>query len=140
MNGAPPDTIELFHGYTYSAHPLACAAAIATIDVYKEEQLFERAADIAPYFEDAAHHLRGLPTVKDIRNLGLVCGIELEPQTGKTTTRAFDVFVKAFWEKNILIRTTGDIIAISPPLIIDKAQIDVLFAVIADVLRTQDQA
>lgn len=135
MAAAPENAIEFFHGYTYSAHPLACAAAIATIDVYKEEQLFERAAELAPYFEAAAHSLRGLPHVKDVRNLGLVCGIELEPQSGKTTTRAFDVFVKCFWEKNVLIRTTGDIIAISPPLIINKAQIDELFGAIAAVLK-----
>ncbi len=135
MAAAPENAIEFFHGYTYSAHPLACAAAIATIDVYKEEQLFERAAELAPYFEAAAHSLRGLPHVKDVRNLGLVCGIELESQSGKTTTRAFDVFVKCFWEKNVLIRTTGDIIAISPPLIINKAQIDELFGTIAAVLK-----
>lgn len=135
MAAAPENAIEFFHGYTYSAHPLACAAAIATIDVYKEEQLFERAAELAPYFETAAHSLRGLPHVKDVRNLGLVCGIELEPQSGKTTTRAFDVFVKCFWEKNVLIRTTGDIIAISPPLIINKAQIDELFGAIGAVLK-----
>jgi beta-alanine--pyruvate transaminase len=135
MAAAPTDAIEFLHGYTYSAHPLACAAAIATIEVYKEEQLFQRAADLAPYFEQVAHSLRGLPFVKDIRNLGLVCGIELEPQSGKTTTRAFDLFVKCFWEKNILIRTTGDIIALSPPLIIDKSQIDELFGKLSDAIQ-----
>jgi beta-alanine--pyruvate transaminase len=135
MHASPVDQIEFFHGYTYSAHPLACAAAIATMDVYKEEQLFERAEKIAPYFEEVAHSLRGLPFVKDIRNLGLVCGIELEPQTGKTTTRAFDVFVQCFWEKNVLIRTTGDIIALSPPLIINETQINELFDAIKCVLK-----
>lgn len=137
MAAAPENGIEFSHGYTYSAHPLACAAAIATIDVYKEEKLFERAAELAPYFEEAAHSLRGLPHVKDIRNLGLVCGIELDSQLGKTTTRAFDIFVKCFWEKNVLIRTTGDIIALSPPLIISKQQIDELFGVIAEVLKAE---
>jgi len=137
VNNAPQDTIEFFHGYTYSAHPLASAALLATMDVYREEQLFERAADIAPYFEDAAHSLKGLPYVKDVRNLGLVCGIELEGVPGKPTARAFDVFNKCFWDKGVLIRTTGDIIALSPPLIINKAQIDELFGSIADVLKAQ---
>nr|WP_314859311.1 aspartate aminotransferase family protein [uncultured Undibacterium sp.] len=137
MQAAPQDAIEFFHGYTYSAHPLACAAAIATIDVYQEENLFERSAQMAPYFEQAAHSLRGLPNVKDIRNLGMVCGIELEAQTGKTTTRAFDIFEKCFHEKNLLIRTTGDIIALSPPLIIDKTQIGTLFEQLGAAIREQ---
>lgn len=135
MASSPKDSIELFHGYTYSAHPLACAAAIATLEVYQEEQLFERAAQIAPYFEAAAHQLRDLPHVRDIRNLGLVCGIELSPQAGKTTTRAFDIFEKCFWEKDLLIRTTGDIIALSPPLIINHAQIEQLFSKLAEAIR-----
>ncbi|MGZ5884964.1 MAG: aminotransferase class III-fold pyridoxal phosphate-dependent enzyme, partial [Burkholderiaceae bacterium] len=135
MNATAEGAIELYHGYTYSGHPLASAAMLATMDVYKEEQLFKRAADIAPYFEDAAHSLKGLPSVKDVRNLGLVCGIELEGITGKPTARAFDVFLKCFWEKGVLIRTTGDIIALSPPLIIDKKQIDQLFSSIADALK-----
>lgn len=139
MNASGTDQIEFFHGYTYSAHPLACAAAIASIEVYKEEKLFERAAELAPYFEAAAHSLRDLPQVKDIRNLGLVCGIELEAQSGKTTTRAFDAFEKCFWEKDLLIRTTGDIIALSPPLIINKEQIDSLFGRIAEAIREQAQ-
>jgi beta-alanine--pyruvate transaminase len=135
MEAAAENTIEFFHGYTYTAHPLACAALLATIDVYKSEQLFERAASMAPYFEQAAHSLRGLPHVKDIRNLGLVCGIELESIPGKPTARAFDIFQKCFWDKGVLIRTTGDIIALSPPLIIEKSQIDQLFGAIADVLK-----
>ncbi|MBR7745435.1 aspartate aminotransferase family protein [Undibacterium baiyunense] len=137
MENSPKDAIELFHGYTYSAHPLACAAAIAALDVYQEEQLFERAAQISTYFEAAAHQLRDLPTVKDIRNLGLVCGIELLPQEGKSTTRAYDIFEKCFWEKNVLIRTTGDIIALSPPLIINKDQIDTLFSKLRDAIVEQ---
>jgi beta-alanine--pyruvate transaminase len=99
--------------------------------------MFDRAANMAPYFEEAAHSLKGLPYVKDVRNLGLVCGIELEGVPGKPTARAFDVFLKCFWDKNVLIRTTGDIIALSPPLIIEKQQIDALFAAIADVLKSQ---
>ncbi len=137
MTAAAPDTIEFFHGYTYSAHPLASAALIATLEVYEEEQIFERAAAMSPYFEEAAHSLKGLPYVKDIRNLGLVCGIELESVPGMPTARAFDVFQKCFWDKGVLIRTTGDIIALSPPLIIDKAQVDELFGAIGSILKTQ---
>lgn len=136
MQAAAENTIEFFHGYTYSGHPLAAAAAIATLDVYREENLFERAAEIAPYFEEAAHSLRGLPFVKDIRNLGLVCGIELESIPGKPTARAFNVFLKCFEEKGVLIRTTGDIIALSPPLIIEKSHIDQLFGTIGEILKT----
>ena len=135
MQMAPADSIELFHGYTYSGHPLAAAAAIATLKVYKEEQLFQRAAELTPYFEEAAHSLRGLPHVKDIRNLGLVAGIELESIPGKPGARAYELFTKAFWDKDLLTRVTGDIVALSPPLIINKAQIDVMFGSIADILK-----
>lgn len=120
MQSAPENGIEFYHGYTYSGHPLACAAAIATMQVYKDEKLFERAASMSAAFEHAAHQLNGLPHVKDIRNLGMVCGIELEPLPGKPTARAYEVFERCFWEKNLLIRTTGDIIALSPPLIIEE--------------------
>jgi beta-alanine--pyruvate transaminase len=140
MRAAPDGAIEFYHGYTYSGHPLATAAMLATMDVYREEQIFERANAMAPYFEEAAHSLRGLPWVKDIRNLGLICGIELEAVPGKPTARAFDVFLKCFWDKGVLIRTTGDIIALSPPLIIDRAQVDQLFGAIADVLKAQSGA
>ena len=135
MNAAPENGIEFYHGYTYSGHPLACAAASATLAVYKDEQLFERAANMSRTFEDAAHSLRGLPHVKDIRNLGLVCGIELESIPGKPTARAYEVFERCFWEENLLIRTTGDIIALSPPLIINDEQINRLFSGIGAVLR-----
>ena len=135
MNAAPENGIEFYHGYTYSGHPLACAAASATLAVYQEEQLFERAANMSRTFEDAAHSLRGLPHVKDVRNLGLVCGIELEPLPGKPTARAYEVFERCFWEENVLIRTTGDIIALSPPLIINDEQINRLFSGIGAVLR-----
>jgi len=137
INAAPADSIEFFHGYTYTGHPLASAAMLATMEVYREEQLFERAAEMSPYFEAVAHSLKGLPYVKDIRNLGLVCGIELESVPGKPSARAFDVFLKCFWDKGVLIRTTGDIIALSPPLIINKAQVDELFGAIADILKVQ---
>jgi len=134
MAAAPQDTIELFHGYTYSGHPLACAASLATLDLYEEEQLFARARDLAPSFENAVHALAELPHVVDVRNLGLVAGIELEPVPGKPGARAFEVFRRCF-EKGVLIRTTGDIIALSPPLIIDQPQIDTLVGTLADVLR-----
>jgi beta-alanine--pyruvate transaminase len=134
MNGAAENAIELFHGYTYSGHPVAAAAAIATIDLYKEERLFERARDLAPYWQDAIHSLKGLPGVIDLRNIGLVGAIELEPIPGKPTKRAFDAFLKA-WEKGVLIRTTGDIIALSPPLIIEKKEIDRLVETVGEVLK-----
>ncbi len=122
--------IELFHGYTTSGHPLACAAGLATLDVYRDERLFERAAELAPYWENAMHGLRDAPHVIDIRNLGLIGGIELEPRPGAPTARALEVFRKCF-DAGVLVRVTGDIIAFSPPLIIEKAQIDQ----IADTVR-----
>jgi len=134
VDSAPPGTIELFHGYTYSGHPLATAAAEASLDVFAEEQLFDRAQALAPYFQEAVHSLRELPHVIDIRNMGLVAGIELEPKAGKPTERAFKAFQKCY-EKGVLIRTTGDIIALSPPLIISKAQIDELVGTLGGVLR-----
>jgi beta-alanine--pyruvate transaminase len=135
MKAAPENQIELYHGYTYSGHPLACAAAIATQEVFAEERLVERTAALAPYWEDAVHSLRGLPHVRDVRNLGLIAGIELEPAPGKTTTRAFDVFLRCFWEEDVLIRTTGDIIALSPPLVIEKPEIERLVGAIAGALK-----
>jgi len=137
VNGAPEGAIELFHGYTYSAHPLACAAALAAQNVYRDENLFARAAELEPYWQDAAHSLGGAPHVVDVRNIGLVAGVELQSRPGKVGARAFDVFLKAF-EKGLLIRTTGDTIALSPPLIISKAQIDEIFGIIGDILKTTD--
>lgn len=136
MEKSPENGIEFYHGYTYSGHPLACAAAIATLQVYRDEKLFDRAATMSAAFQQAAHGLKGLPHVKDVRNLGLVCGIELEPIPGKPTARAYEVFERCFWEKNLLIRTTGDIIALSPPLIINQEQIVTLFSTLADVLKS----
>jgi len=134
VNAAPENAIELFHGYTYSGHPLAAAAALASLEVFEEEKLFDRARELAPYFENAVHALRELPHVLDVRNLGLVAGIELEPMPGKPGTRAFDAFLRCF-DKGVLIRVTGDTIALSPPLIISKPQIDELVGTLADVLR-----
>jgi beta-alanine--pyruvate transaminase len=130
----PENSIELFHGYTYSGHSLACAAAIATLDTYEEEGLFERAHTLSSYWENAVHALKGLPYVIDIRNLGLVAGIELEPIPGKPGARAFDVFLRCY-EQGLLTRTAGDIIALSPPLIVEKHHIDQMFETIATVLK-----
>ena len=132
----PDHLIEFFHGYTYSAHPLACAAALGTLDTYAEEGLLTRGTKMAPIFEDALHALRGLPHVIDIRNIGLVGGIELAPIAGQPGKRAFDVFLEC-WERGVLIRTTGDTIALSPPLIIEKPHIDEIVGTIADVLKHQ---
>ncbi|WP_372005894.1 aspartate aminotransferase family protein [Tistrella mobilis] len=131
----PEHLIEFFHGYTYSGHPLACAAALATLDIYAEEKLFDRAASLSEYFGKAAHALRDLPNVIDIRNYGMVAAVELSPRAGEPTKRAYEVFVRAY-EQGVLLRFTGDIIAISPPLIIDEAQIDHLFAVLSEAIRT----
>ncbi len=130
----PEDMIEFFHGYTYSGNPVACAAALGTLDTYQGEGLFTRAAELAPYWADAVHSLKGLPHVIDIRNLGLIGAVELEPIAGQPTKRAFSAFLKAY-EKGLLIRTTGDIIALSPPLMISKAQIDELISILGDVLK-----
>ncbi|PIO98508.1 aspartate aminotransferase family protein [Pleomorphomonas carboxyditropha] len=130
----PEHAIELFHGYTYSAHPVACAASMATLDIYASEGLLNRGPELAQYFEDALHSLKGLPHVIDIRNIGLVGAIELQPIDGEPTKRAFAAFLSAY-EKGVMMRTTGDIIALSPPLIVSKAEIDLLVSVIADVLK-----
>ena len=132
-----PAGIELFHGYTYSGHPVACAASLATLEVFKEQQILEHAKGIQPYWEDAVHSLKGLPHVIDLRTIGLIAGIELEPIPGKPGARAFQALKKAFAD-GILIRTTGDIIALSPPLILEKQHIDDLFGKLANVLKNLD--
>ncbi|PKU24443.1 aspartate aminotransferase family protein [Telmatospirillum siberiense] len=134
MNG-PEGAIEFLHGYTYSGHPVATAAALATLDVYEAEGLLTRGAELAPYFEAAVHSLAGLPNVIDIRNIGLVAGIELASRPGAVGARAYEAFVKCF-EAGLLIRTTGDIIALSPPLIIERHHIDTLVGQLADILKT----
>lgn len=133
MNG-PEHAIELFHGYTYSGHPVAAAAGIATMDVYEEEGLLTRAAELAPYWEEAVHSLKGLPNVIDVRNLGLVAGIELAPRPGEAGRRGFEVHCRCF-ENGALVRYTGDIIAMSPPLIIERAQIDALVGILAEAIK-----
>ncbi|MCB8876294.1 aspartate aminotransferase family protein [Acidisoma silvae] len=134
MMTGPENAIELFHGYTYSGHPVACAAGLATMEIYEEEGLLTRAAEIAPEWEAALHSLKGLPNVVDIRNLGLVGAIELAPRAGAPGARAYDVFVDCF-NKGLLIRVTGDIIALSPPLIIERAEIATLVSILGDALK-----
>jgi beta-alanine--pyruvate transaminase len=129
-----PDGIELFHGYTYSAHPVACAAAIAALEIYAREGLLTRAHTLAKTWEDAAHELRSLPHVVDVRNYGLMLGLELEPVAGKPGARGYDTFVKCF-QRGMLTRQSGDTIACSPPLIIEPAQIGQVFETLAGVLR-----
>ena len=129
----PEHVIELFHGYTYSGNPIASAAGIATLDTYAEDGLLTRAASLETYWENALHGLADRPHVVDIRNMGLIGAVELAPIEGQPGKRAFDVFVKAF-EAGILIRVTGDIIALSPPLIISEAQIDELIGTLGQVL------
>jgi beta-alanine--pyruvate transaminase len=133
----PETTIEMPHGYTYSSHPLACAAGLAAMQVYEEEGLFTRAAELWPYWEEQAHALKGLPHVIDIRNIGLIAAIELAPRAGAPGTRALDAHVKAF-ERGAYIRAAADIIALSPPLIIAKSEIDRLFEIVRDVLKSTD--
>jgi beta-alanine--pyruvate transaminase len=132
----PEHLIEFFHGYTYSGNPMAAAAGLATLETYAEEGLLTRARELEDYWADALHSLRDHPHVIDIRNLGLIGAVELEPIQGEPTKRAFAAFIKAFEEKGLLIRTTGDIIALSPPLIIETGQIDELVGGLGDVLRT----
>jgi beta-alanine--pyruvate transaminase len=129
----PEHMIEFFHGYTYSGNPIASAAALGTLDTYKEEGLLTRASEIAPYWEEKLHSLRDCPNVIDIRNLGLIGAIELKPIDGEPTKRAFNAFLNAY-NDGLLIRTTGDIIALSPPLIITHEQIDELFDKLRKVL------
>jgi beta-alanine--pyruvate transaminase len=133
MNG-PEHLIEFFHGYTYSAHPLACAAALGALDTYAEEDLQTRGARMEGVLADALHALKGLPNVIDIRNLGLVGGIELAPIEGEPGKRAFSIFLDA-WERGVLIRTTGDTIALSPPLIVEKQHIEQMVGTIADCIE-----
>ena len=131
-----PEGIELFHGYTYSAHPTACAAGLAALGIYQREGLLNRVKSLAKTWEDAAHALRGLPHVIDVRNYGLIMGLELEPLPGKPGARAYEVFTRCF-ERGVYVRQTGDVIAVSPPLIIEPAQIEEIFGTLSEVLRGQ---
>lgn len=133
MHG-PENAIELFHGYTYSAHPVACAAALATLDVYRDEELLTRAAALSATWEDAVHSVRGAPHVVDIRNYGLIGAVELEARPGKPGARGYDVFTRCF-ERGVMVRQSGDTIAMSPPLIIEPRQIAQIVETLADVIR-----
>ncbi len=133
----PENAIDLFHGYTYSGHPLAAAACIATLETYQEEGLLTRAAKIAAHWEERVHALKGLPHVIDLRNIGLIGAIELQPKPGAPGERAYERFVSCF-EKGLLVRQTGDIIALSPPLIVTESEIDQIFDIMTDVLKTGD--
>jgi beta-alanine--pyruvate transaminase len=133
IEAAAENSVDLFHGYTYSGHPLATAAAKATLEVYQEEGLFERARDLGPYWEDAVHSLSDARHVVDIRSWGLVSAFELESIEGKPTARAFDVFMRC-WDRGLTFRTTGDTVAWSPPLIVEKSHIDEMVGILRDVL------
>jgi beta-alanine--pyruvate transaminase len=130
----PSEQIEFFHGYTYSGHPLATAAAVATMDLYDQEELFERSKELAPYFEEAVHSLKGLPHVIDIRNFGLMGGVELEPIAGHPTRRAYECFLKCY-EKGVLVRSAGETIALTPPLIATRQHVDQIVGTLRDALK-----
>ena len=133
MHG-PEHLIEFFHGYTYSGNPVAAAAGLGTLETYADEGLLTRAASLADYWQEKLHSLADCPHVIDIRNIGLIGAVELKPIEGAPTRRAFSAFLKAF-QKGYMIRTTGDIIALSPPLIISTEQIDELVECLREVLQ-----
>jgi beta-alanine--pyruvate transaminase len=130
----PQNQIELFHGYTYSAHPVACAAGLATLDIYKDEGLLTRAASLAGYFGDALHQLKGLPNVIDIRNEGLMGAVELAPRTEGVGARGYDVMVDCF-NRGLYLRMSGDSFAMSPPLIVEKSHIDEMVSILGDAIK-----
>jgi beta-alanine--pyruvate transaminase len=130
----PEHVIELFHGYTYSAHPLACAAALAALDLYRDERLFERASELEQTWADAAMALEPLPNVLDIRCVGLTAGIDLASRPDAVGRRGYDAMVAAFNEKNLVIRVSGETIALTPPLIVSEAEIEDIFAKVGAVI------
>jgi len=130
----PEHLVEFMHGYTYSGHPLACAAGLATLDTYAEEGLLTRAAEMQGYFAQGLHSLKGEPNVVDIRNVGLVGGVELAPLPGEPAKRAFGVFLDCY-ERGVMLRTTGDTVALSPPLIIERGHIDQIIDTVRGALR-----
>ena len=131
----PEHAIELFHGYTYSAHPLACAAGLAALDLYRAEDLFARARRLEPLWAEAAMSLRGLPNVLDIRTVGLTCGIDLAPRPEGAGARAHEAVARAFHDHSIVIRVAGDTLALTPPLIVSEDEIADIFARVARVIR-----
>jgi len=131
----PEHVVELFHGYTYSGHPLACAAALATLDLYRDERLFERARSLEPLWADAAMGLKGLPNVLDIRCVGLTAGIDLASRPDAVGRRAYEALERAFHDESLVIRTSGDTLAVTPPLIVSEREIEQIFAKLANVIR-----
>jgi beta-alanine--pyruvate transaminase len=131
----PEHVAELFHGYTYSAHPLACAAALATLDVYKDEKLIERAQKLEPVWADAAMGLKGLPGVLDIRTVGITVGIDLASRPDAVGKRGFDAMDRAFFDEGVMIRCMGDTLAVAAPLIVSEAQIGEIFDKLARTIR-----
>jgi beta-alanine--pyruvate transaminase len=134
MHG-PEQAIELFHGYTYSAHPLACAAGLATLDLYRDEKLFDRAAALEPLFADAAMGLKGLPGVLDVRTVGLTAGVDLASRPDAFGARAYDAMNRAFHDEGVMVRITGETLALTPPLIVSEAQIGEIFDKVGRVIR-----
>ena len=130
----PEHLIEFAHGYTYSAHPLACAAGLGALDTYAEEGLLTRAGEMQDYLAQGIHSLKGEPNVIDVRNFGLVGGIELAPLPGEPAKRAFNIFLDSY-DKGVLIRTTGDTLALSPPLIIERSHIDQIVETLRGAIR-----
>ena len=126
---------ELFHGYTYSAHPLACAAGLATLDLYRDEKLFERAKALEPHFADAAMALKSVPGVLDIRTVGLTAGIDLASRPDGFGKRAYEAMERGFNDEGVMIRITGETLALTPPLIVSEAQIGEIFDKVARVIK-----
>jgi beta-alanine--pyruvate transaminase len=131
----PEHVVELFHGYTYSAHPLACAAALATLDLYRDERLFERARSLEPIWADAAMGLKGLPNVLDIRCVGLTAGIDLASRPDAVGRRAYEALERAFHNESLVVRVSGETIALTPPLIVSEREIEQILAKVANVIR-----
>ena len=131
----PMHVVELFHGYTYSAHPLACAAGLATLDLYREENLFERARKLEPVWAEAAMSLKGLPNVLDIRCVGLTAGIDLASRPGEVGKRAYEAMDKAFHELDLVVRAAGETLVLTPPLIVSEREIEEMFATTARVIK-----
>ena len=127
--------IEFFHGYTYSGHPLACAAGIATLETYEQEKLFENSRQLSGYFEQGVHALQGLPSVIDCRNLGLIGAVELAPRPGAPGERGYEAFEKC-WDRGVYVRPIGDALAFCPPLIAEKKHLDQMFETVAEVLKS----
>ena len=130
----PESQIELFHGYTYSAHPTACAAGLATLDIYKDEGLLTRGAQLADHWQNALHALKGLPNVIDIRNVGLMGAVELAPRKDAVGARGYEVRVEG-WNKGLYLRNSADSLAMSPPLIVEKSHIDEMMSILSDVIK-----